>query len=290
MMISRTATAAAYVLALGATVLACRKPSSEGQNEAPQKEEPITATPPPARPTPTLPETPEERAGDPGNKASETETTAATAEKKQPGKMPSNLPPFEGEIKLDVRDRTAESLEYAMKDDKIRIGLSSTPGKADKGIDAIIDTDDQKATILFNEKKEFVEVDLGKVAEKAKERLSNIQVDRTGKMHTVGGRSCEEWNIRDRDVQVTACVMKGAPYFDLDALEAQAGFTAPGWAHSIVDAGYVPLRVRIGDPSGKSWATSEISEASRQVDTSKFDIPTGYKKVEPPNVTAPKKK
>lgn len=266
----RTATVAIFSLALG-SMLGCRK------------DEPITTTEPPATPTPTAPSTPDERAAELADGVGKTETTGAKTEK-QTTKLPSNLPPFEGELKLDVRDRTAESLDYAMKGDKIRIGLSSTPGKADKGIDAIVDTDDQKATILFNDKKEFVEVDLAKIAAKTKERLANVQVERTDKKHTVGGRSCEEWLIRDRDVQITACVMKGGPYFDLAALEAQAGFTAPAWTHSIVDAGYVPLRVTIGDPSGKTWASSEIADASRQVDASKFDIPVGYKKIEPAKI------
>jgi hypothetical protein len=221
-----------------------------------------------------------------------TELSGATTQSEKPStsvKLPTNLPPFEGELKLDVRNRTPESLDYAMKGDKIRLGLSSAPGMKGTGIDAIIDTDDQKATILFKDRKQFVDVDLAKVAEKAKQRLEDVKVERTGKMHDVAGRSCEEWRVEDRDVRVTACVMKGGPYFDLGALEAQGGFKAPAWAHSIVDAGYIPLRVTIGDPSGTTWGTSEITDASRKVDPSQFEIPVGYTKADLGRITEKKK-
>lgn len=194
------------------------------------------------------------------------------------------LPPFEGELEVDVRGKAPESLHYSMKGDKIRLGLGGTPGKAGKrerGIDAIIDTDDQKATILLNERKEYVEVDLARLASKAQRRVEEMDVERTGKTSTVAGKTCEEWKIRDRDVRVSACVYKGAPYFDLEALERQGNFTAPPWVHRIVDAGYVPLRVSIADAAGKQLGSSEITDVSRKVDPTKFEIPKGYKRIEP---------
>lgn len=194
--------------------------------------------------------------------------------------LPTNLPPFEGELQMKTQGRAPESLDYAMKGDKIRLGISAAPGNKDKGVDAIIDTTDKKATILFNDKKEFVEVDLGKLAQKAKARLENVDVERTGRTDTVSGRQCEEWQIKDRDYQVNACVAKGAPYFDLDALEQSANFKAPSWVHRVVDEGYIPLRVNVSDASGKSLASSQVTETSRKVEPSRFEVPVGYRKAD----------
>lgn len=217
-----------------------------------------------------------------GAETANTATTANTGNAAGATASPltTNLPPFEGELQLKTAGKAPESLDYAMKGDKIRLGLSSTPGRNDKGIDAIIDTKDKTATILLNEKKEFVEVDLGKLAQKAKTRLENVDVERTGRTDTVSGRQCEEWKIKDREYQVNACVTKGAPYFDLDALEKQASFKAPSWVHRVVDEGYIPLRVNIVDAKGKSLASSQVTDASRKVEASKFEVPVGYKKVD----------
>lgn len=201
----------------------------------------------------------------------------------------ANLPPFEGQIDVKVQGKTPEALEYAMKGDKIRLGIAPS-GKDRKGVDAIIDTDDQKATVLLNDRKQFVEVDLGKLAAKAKQRAENVDVERTGKTSTVNGRSCEEWKIKDKDYTVDACVMKGAPYFDLQAIEEQANFTAPAWVHRVVDEGYVPLKVTVNDTSGKSLGSSQISDASRKVDESQFEVPKGYQKTDASKLAGEKKK
>ena len=206
-------------------------------------------------------------------------TTGGTAGATAPP-LPTNLPPFEGELQMKTQGKAPESLDYAMKGDKIRLGISATPGKNDKGIDAIIDTTDKKATILLNDRKEFVEVDLGKLAEKAKTRIENVDVERTGRTETVSGRECEEWKIKDRDYQVTACVTEGAPYFDLHALEQQASFKAPSWVHRVVDEGYIPLRVSVSDASGKSLVSSQVTDTSRKVDASRFEVPVGYRKAD----------
>jgi hypothetical protein len=255
----------------------CR-PKTEVAEEQRRPEE-VARVQPPATPTPA-PAVQDEPAAEEPVGTAETHGATTPSEGANMPSAPTSLPPFEGELRVDVRDKAPESVEYAMKGDKIRIGLSSTPGRNDKGVDAIIDTSDQKATILLNERKEFIEVDLAAVAAKAKQRIESIGVERTGEISTVAGRECEEWKIKDRDYQVSACVMKGAPYFDLAELERRANFKAPQWVHRIVDAGYVPLKVSFADASGKTLGTSQIADTSRQVEKSKFEIPTGYRKAD----------
>ncbi len=254
-------------------------PSPQAKAEPAPKVEPAPkAEPSAAAPAPSP--------SPPGEQAGVTETTGA--ETARPS-APPKLPPFEGELEVNVQGRAPESIEYAMKGDKIRIGVRPTGAKKEKGVDAIIDTDDQKATVLLNDRKEFVEVDLAKLAAKAKERIESLDVERTGKTATVAGHECEEWKIKDRDYQVSACVMKGAPYFDLAAVERQAGFTAPAWVHRVVEAGYVPLRVTFTDASGKALGSSQITDTSRKVESSKFEIPTGYTKTDASKLGVPTK-
>ena len=197
-----------------------------------------------------------------------------------PGRSIANLPPFEGEVQMKLAGKEPQSLAYAMKGNKIRIGIGGPPGKKAKGIDAIIDTDDKTATVLLNDRREFVEIDLEQLGKRAAARLAEAKVEKTGKTDTVGGRECEQWTIEDRAVHVTACVVKGAPYFDLEALEDRLSFTAPAWLRQIVDAGYVPLRVSVADDKGTPIGSTKVSEWSQDVDASKFDIPVGYKKVD----------
>lgn len=226
---------------------------------------------------PTAPETNDAK----GKADTTTEPKSKTAGK-------GDLPAFEGELKMNVAGKAPESIDYAMKGDKIRLGLSGTPGKNDKGIDAIIDTDDKKAVLLLNDKKQFVEVDLAKLATKAKKRLENVRVEKIGETDTVAGKTCERWKIVDKDVQVNACVTKGAPYFDLEALEQQGGFRAPAWIHTVVDAGYVPLRVSIVDKKGASMAGARITDMSTNVDEAQFEVPPGFTKTSPSKAAAPK--
>lgn len=249
-------------------------PAAEPAEPRPTPVEPLTQRTEPAQPEP--------------QKQAQPQGARPGAQPEGQGATPTNLPPFEGELKMNVAGKAPESLEYAMKGDKIRIGLSATPGKNDKGIDAIIDTDDKKALVLLNDRKEYVEVDLAKLATKAKKRVENVRMENTGETDTVSGRTCEKWKILDRDVQVNACVAKGAPYFDLTALEEQAGFKAPAWLHSVVDEGYVPLRVSIVDPKGGTkMAGAQVADMSSKVDDSRFEVPTGYTKTDPGKLGVP---
>lgn len=192
----------------------------------------------------------------------------------------TTLPPFEGELQVDTKSRAPGSLTYAMKGDKIRLGFTPTTGKNKGAVDAIVDTGDKKAYVLLNDKKQYVEVDLGDMAKKAVNRLKDLDIHKTGISSNVAGRSCEEWVIKDKSGQVRACVAKGAPMFDLDVLEQQANFTAPGWVHTIVDEGYIPLRVSIADARGTPMMATEVTDASRKVDDAKFAVPSEYKKIE----------
>ena len=79
---------------------------------------------------------------------------------------------------------------------------------------------------------------------------------------------------------MTACVVQAGPYFDLTALEEQAGFQAPAWVHRVVDAGYIPLQVSLSDAQGKQLASTQVTDTSRKVPESKSDVPKGYTKVD----------
>ncbi len=50
-------------------------------------------------------------------------------------------------------------------------GLKPANGKGHRGVDAIIDTSGKKAKVLLNDSKQYVDVDLGKMANKAEARL-----------------------------------------------------------------------------------------------------------------------
>lgn len=218
------------------------------------------------------------------------EKTDKTAlESKTKAAAGGDLPAFEGELKMNVPGGAPESIDYAMKGDKIRLGLRGTAGTNGKGVDAIIDTDDKKAVVLLNDKKQYVEVDLAKLATKAKNRLENVRVEKVGETDTVAGKTCERWKIIDRDVQVNACVTKGAPYFDLDALEQQGGFRAPNWIHTVIDAGYVPLRVSIVDAKGARLAGARVTDMSTNVEDRQFEVPPGFTKTTPAKAGAPEK-
>ncbi|CAN5908782.1 hypothetical protein BH11MYX4_BH11MYX4_08740 [soil metagenome] len=189
---------------------------------------------------------------------------------------------------MNASSKAPEQLDYAMKGDKIRIGLKPANAKGDRGFDAIIDTSGKKAKVLLNDSKQYVDVDLGKMATKAEARVEAIKVEHTGKTSEVSGRSCEEWKIIDRDYHVLACVAKGGPSFDLTALEQQANFKAPGWLHKVVDAGYVPLRVSLTDATGNKLAGTEVVEASTKVDDRRFDVPADFKKTDATKLTGKK--
>jgi hypothetical protein len=235
---------------------------------------------------------------DAGSMVSDAATTMAAVEAStmipdasatvEAGSSSTNLPAFEGELKLNASSKAPEQLDYAMKGDKIRIGLKPANAKGDRGVDVIIDTSGKKAKVLLNDTKQYVDVDLGKMVSKAEARLEAIKVEHTGKTSEVAGRSCEEWKIIDRDYHVLACVAKGGPTFDLTALEQQANFKAPAWLHKVVDAGYVPLRISLTDATGNKLAGTDVVETSSKVDDSRFDVPSDFKKTDATKLTGKK--
>jgi hypothetical protein len=261
-----------------------RGATTEAGAAAPAGPKAIMEEPSPAEPSKKAkagtPEQDRKDVGDVGGGSAEKAKTAAGA---------TVLPPFEGELEMKLQGKAPESFHYAMKGDKIRLGITSAPGSKDKGVDAIIDTSDGKAVVLMNDKKQFAEVDLTKLAKRAAERAQQVEVEKTGVTETVSGRECEQWKIKDKDYAVTACVVKRGPYFNLAALEEQAAFTAPAWVHEVVDAGYIPLKISVSDAAGKSLAATQLKETKGEVERSKFEVPTGYTKVNPPAIPGVKR-
>ena len=183
--------------------------------------------------------------------------------------------PFEGAITMSMTDagKPAETLTYMVKGEKMRFDRPTGP---DPGY-VIVDGPAKKFISVDEKKKLAIEMTMdgmqgmagGHAAAAAAAKKPTI--DKTGKMETIAGYSCEDWKItEDNGEKSEACMAKGIAFPSMGR--------AQGWMADLMDQKVFPLRVVTDDPSGKEKSRMEVTKIEKKsIDDSQFQVPAGYK-------------
>ncbi len=182
--------------------------------------------------------------------------------------------PFEGEITMNVSEKgkTLHTITYDVKGTKMRFDAPAENGPMSGGY-VIFDSATKQMQTVNDAKKMAFTIDMNRAPQAAGAAAAAAKkpnIDRTGKMDTVAGYSCEIWKITNDDGgKGDLCVGKGI------AFPSFGGRNSEAWMNELSDS--FPLRAVMSDASGAEKTRMEVTKIDKKsIDDAKFQVPAGY--------------
>jgi Domain of unknown function (DUF4412) len=210
---------------------------------------------------------------------------------------------FEGEIDLSAKGKTQANpiaLNLLVKNEIVRVDfppdlLDSKEAKGFTGggkVYALLKAAEKKLTVVLDAKREAIVINLDEMGDKMKAfsppggrpgqdtpSTPPPKVTKTGKMETVAGYPCEDWDIVNADKsKLRTCVAdQGASFFHLPITGIP---TENLWALELMDGKHFPLRGIATEKDGTESGRVEVTKIDkRALDAAQFEVPAGYKQV-----------
>lgn len=149
----------------------------------------------------------------------------------------------------------------------------------------VMDAPEKKVFTVVDEERMVVLLDIGTLGNQLKtwnpsrdtEPPSPPRVTKTGRMATVAGYQCEDWEIvSPRNERTTLCVAnQGASWLDLPSLGL-----APdqAWAKEIMDGRHLPLRfIGYAEDGTEDVRVEAVKIEKKSIPDAEFAIPPGYR-------------
>jgi hypothetical protein len=212
---------------------------------------------------------------------------------------------FEGEISATVnRNKPGDPpipFVLSVKSEKIRVDLPEQMGGRGNPFGGkayfLLDAPAKKASIVSDAQKQAFVIDLAKSAEQlaglkglvpssapgaAAPNAPPPKVTKTGKLDTVAGYSCENWDIASDHRETTICVaQQDVSWFKFPATSIPADRAAP-WMTELLDGKHFPLRLVAYAKDGTTEETRiEVTKIDRRpLASTQFEYPETYRTVD----------
>jgi hypothetical protein len=212
---------------------------------------------------------------------------------------------FEGEISASVnRNKPGDPpipFVLSVKSDKIRVDLPEQMGGRGNPFGGkayfLLDAPSKKASIVSDAQKQAFVIDLAKSGEQlaglkglvpssapgaAAPNAAPPKVTKTGKLDTVAGYSCENWDIASDHRETTICVaQQEVSWFKIPTSSIPADRAAP-WMTELLDGKHFPLRLVAYAKDGTTEETRiEVTKIDkRPLAITQFEYPATYRTVD----------
>jgi hypothetical protein len=137
---------------------------------------------------------------------------------------------FEGKISLRLQDVVPQGANYTIRGDRVGIDVPSVAHAHD-------------LHVVFDSTRLPVNVT----------RVADVSIERTGRLRSVVGQSCEEWVLHSASETVRACVVPGVAWVDP---RRAIGGEVPVWSQKLEGEHAFPVSVTHG--ANASWATDVV--------------------------------
>jgi hypothetical protein len=210
---------------------------------------------------------------------------------------------FEGEIDAVVKgSKPGEApmpIEIFVKSDKVRVDL---PDKLAQGATfvgpkayVLFDSPAKKLTIVSDEQKQALVIDLTKSGEQLKgfkgiggpsphggsaAQRPTRKLIKTGKFDTVAGRQCENWDVTSDHREGTICVAhQGVSWFTIPMTGIPSEHL---WMTELFDGNHFPLRfVGYAEDGATEKSRIEVTKIDKKTPAaSQFEYPPSYRVVD----------
>jgi hypothetical protein len=210
---------------------------------------------------------------------------------------------FEGEIDAVVKgSQPGEApvpIEVFVKSDKVRLDV---PEKLAQGASfmgpkayVLFDAPAKKLSIVSDEQKQVLVIDLTKSGEQLKgfkglggtpprggsaPQRPTMKLVKTGKLDTVAGRSCENWDMTSDHREGTICVAhEGVSWFAIPMTGIPSEHL---WMAELLDGKHFPLRfVAYAEDGATEKSRIEVTKIDKKAPAaSKFEYPPSYRVID----------
>jgi hypothetical protein len=211
--------------------------------------------------------------------AAATTPTSAPAATAASGSAPV-ISGFAGDVEMKI---TAPSIpqgmdiSYEVKGDKIRFDLASFA----PGMPAMWGLEDRTANKLYmvlDAQKMIMVTDLGAAAKARAAQAPKYTIEKTGKLDTVAGQSCEIWNLTGEGKKVELCVVKGMQALPTGNFASTPGADL-GWSAGLESEGVMPLRVVVTQNGAQTMRMDVVKMDKKVPDDARFVLPAGYRQI-----------
>jgi hypothetical protein len=192
---------------------------------------------------------------------------------------------FQGTLNVRLRAPSGDhSLRYLTRGNTARLQVdrlaSNAPQmKAGSNLDVMIW--DENIAVLDHQQRTYRTSVLEQV-KPVDEADSNPEIKKTGDRLGILGVICEQYQITDGPLSISACVSPLPGTFDVGKFEKVSGIDVPPWAERLLDEQLLPLRASVADAGGRELYSLELVEYSPgPVDDSMLTLPPTYRAAQP---------
>ena len=180
---------------------------------------------------------------------------------------------FEGVVEFTVTgDQGTMPMIYMMKGDNVRVEMEGRPGMKAA---FLIDAKENKSVMLMEQMKMYMEMPAPPAADSGKPKP---EITKTGKTQKILGYNCQQFLIKDGELQSEVWVTKELGTFQMFKMGSrERNSNAEAWQKMVGSEGGFPLlaTTKEGDTQTSKMVATKIEKKS--LDDALFKIPEGFK-------------
>lgn len=186
---------------------------------------------------------------------------------------------FQGTLALRVvGPRQSYGLRYSSRGNAARLQIDPLEAKdksASRHLDALIWGGN--ISLLNHADRTVQTVVLDNVSPQ-EEDSDGVEIEKTGERTTLFGVGCEQYEMKDGPLRISACVSALPGTFEVDKLETVARVDVPAWLENLLKDELLPLRGSVREAGGRELHSFELIEYSAgPVDESQLTLPANYR-------------
>lgn len=194
-------------------------------------------------------------------------------------------PQFEGviqyEIPAEVTSKlSSRALTYMARGNEGRVEFQMENGRK---MSVLVDSKQQKVTMLMDQAQSYMEFPLDKVGEEGKQsQRGQPELQKTRRTDRVAGKNCQIWRVEDEGKTIDMCIANGMGNFLLPGTEIPVSMgplkikKRPEWFQEAMQRGFMPLKVTVDENGNKRTVLIAKSIQEKSLPSSLFSVPSDY--------------
>jgi hypothetical protein len=189
---------------------------------------------------------------------------------------------FEGRAHVIVkRPEGPVDIKVISRDQRSRLQVDDAK-HPERRLDLIFD--DERAGVVFNDRKQYFDVNLDDLKEKPERATEVRQTSSSDDVRkVVHGLNCNPRELTQPGQKISACVLGLPNEFDAGSFQALTGIELPPWIEYLLERDLWPVTATVRDEAGKELYTVEVVDyTSRPLPAvEELSIPANFTRVEP---------
>ena len=193
---------------------------------------------------------------------------------------------FEGEVDMKMSTTGGDKtylMNYFVKGHKLRTQMDSPDGKFSGG--SIFDFKNHILITVMDKQKMYTENKLHP-ENYGKGKDNHFKMHKTGNSETILGYSCQEWDYESDNSHGKIWFAQGIGDWWGSSMAAQSknlDSSQKALVNMVVSKKMFPMKYEFDNESGKGATMEVVKVEKKSLDSSLFEVPAGYKKIQMPD-------